>query len=85
MAASTLMKNGQKWPQAFFEGQRNSTLYTYYYHLLGHGIGPKEAAAILFALNQTYGTPPLDEKELARLMKSALKTHPRCVEVERYE
>jgi len=36
----------------------------------------QEAAAILFALNQTYGTPPLDEKELARLMKSALKTHP---------
>ncbi len=71
---------------SLFEGQRNSTLYTYYYHLLGHGIGPKEAAAILFALNKTYGTPPLDDKELARLMKSALKTHPRIFgEVERYD
>ena len=71
---------------SLLEGQRNSTLYTYYYHLLGHGIGPKEAAAILFALNKTYGTPPLDNKELERLMKSALKTHPRISgEVERYE
>ena len=71
---------------SLFEGQRNSTLYTYYYHLLGHGIGPKEAAAILFALNKTYGAPPLDEKELMTIMKSALKTHPRITkEVERYE
>jgi len=81
--------NDDEWAEiatSLFEGQRNSTLYTYFYHLLGHGIGPKEAAAILFALNKTYGTPPLDDKELARLMKSALKTHPRISgEVERYE
>ena len=71
---------------SLFEGQRNSTLYTYYYHLLGHGIGPKEAAAILFALNKTYGTPPLPEKELMTIMKSALKTHPRVIRgAERYE
>ena len=71
---------------SLFEGQRNSTLYTYAYHLLGHGIGPKEAMAILFALNETYGTPPLDEKELMTLMKSALKTHPRVIRgAERYE
>jgi len=71
---------------SLFEGQRNTTLYTYAYHLLGHGIGPKEAAAILFALNQTYGTPPLPEKELITLLKSALKTHPRITgEAERYD
>lgn len=72
---------------SLFEGQRNTTLYTYAYHLLGHGIGPKEMIAILGALNQTYGTPPLDNKELATLIKSALKTHPRITrgEDERYE
>jgi len=72
---------------SLFEGQRNTTLYTYAYHLLGHGIGPKEMVAILGALNQTYGTPPLSNKELATLIKSALKRHPRVTrgEDERYE
>jgi hypothetical protein len=57
------------------EGQRNSTIASLTGHLLWHGVDPDVALELLLAWNRTRCRPPLDDSEVAQVVKSITRLH----------
>ena len=57
------------------EGARNSTLASLAGHLLWHGVDPYVALELLLAWNRVRCRPPLDDREVARVVASIARLH----------
>lgn len=61
--------------QGVKEGQRNSTIASLTGHLLWHGVDAEVALELLLAWNRVRCCPPLDDKEVARVVASIVRMH----------
>jgi len=52
------------------EGERNSTIASFAGHLLWHGVDPDVALELLLGWNRMRCTPPLDDEEVIRTVRS---------------
>ncbi len=57
------------------EGQRNSTIASLTGHLLWHGVDPEVALELMLAWNRTRCRPPLDDAEVAQVVRSISRLH----------
>jgi len=57
------------------EGQRNSTVASLTGHLLWHGVDPGIALELLLCWNRTRCRPPLDDAEVAQVVRSITHLH----------
>jgi hypothetical protein len=65
----TLVHEGVK------EGQRNTTIASFTGHLLWHGVDPDVVMEVMLAWNRVRCSPPLDEEEVIRTVRSIERTH----------
>ena len=59
------------------EGARNNTIAALAGHLLWHGVDPGVATELLLCWNRVRCRPPLDDAEVARVLASIARLHPR--------
>lgn len=59
------------------EGQRNDTLASLTGHLLWHGVDPDVALELLLAWNRQRCRPPLDDAEVAQVVRNIVRLHQR--------
>ena len=57
------------------EGQRNSTIASLTGHLLWHGVDPGVALELMLAWNRSCCRPPLDDAEVAQVVRSISRLH----------
>ena len=57
------------------EGQRNSTVASLTGHLLWHGVDPQVTLELLLAWNRTRCRPPLDDAEVAQVVRNITRLH----------
>lgn len=57
------------------EGQRNATVASFAGHLLWHGVDPDVIMELLLAWNRVRCSPPLDDDEVIRTVRSIERTH----------
>jgi len=57
------------------QGRRNATIASFTGHLLWHGVDPDVALELMLAWNRMRCTPPLDDDEVMRTVRSIERTH----------
>lgn len=57
------------------EGRRNSTVASLTGHLLWHGVDPEVALELMLAWNRLRCRPPLDDAEVAGVVRSIVRLH----------
>lgn len=57
------------------EGQRNTTIASFTGHLLWHGVDPDVAMELMLAWNRVRCSPPLEDEEVIRTVRSIERTH----------
>jgi len=57
------------------EGRRNATVASFAGHLLWHGVDPDVIMELLLAWNRVRCSPPLDDDEVIRTVRSIERTH----------
>lgn len=63
--------------QGVAEGRRNSTIASFTGHLLWHGVDPDVVMELMLAWNHTRCSPPLEDEEVIRTVRSIERTHAR--------
>ena len=69
-------KQNRPFPIPLSEGGRNNTLYKHCCRLVEFGYSPEEVEEIVHFLNKYFFLPPLDQREFANTVASALKKEP---------
>jgi hypothetical protein len=57
------------------EGQRNTTIASFTGHLLWHDVDPDVVMELILAWNRVRCSPPLDDEEVIRTVRSIERTH----------
>jgi hypothetical protein len=57
------------------QGERNSTIASLTGHLLWHGVDPDVALELMLAWNRMRCRPPLDDAEVAQVVKNIVRLH----------